>query len=136
MDREACHAEAVERMRILGINENYIKLFADYDVMMEYSFPDGAPYILSTPDKEAVRALGESHNLFFYLKIRNYTSLGFEDIYLYVQECPAAWESERKVLAIGRPYAYIYKQYAPEFSKVGIVNVRVRQGGSRCSITQ
>lgn len=123
IDREAKKAEAVERMKALGIFPETVRQFEREDYVSISEPPVGAFFWAEGEDLQRIREFEESHNALVYLIVRSYTTFGKMDCYLYVSDHRDEWEQDREDLKNCEPLCYVYNYDMPdcsEFSCVGI----------------
>ena len=73
IDREAKKAEAVERMKALGIFPETVRQFEREDYVSVSGPPVGAFFWADGEDLQRIREFEEQHNALVYLIIRSYT---------------------------------------------------------------
>lgn len=59
----------------------------------------------------------------------SHTTLGDMLTLLYVSKTKSEWRDDRKLLANGEAYAYVYNLSDPNLSEIGIVGVAPKNGG-------
>ena len=90
--RELQKAEALARMKMLGIFPETIKQFDREDKVSISEPPFGAFYWAEGWDLDRIEQFEEDHNALVYLVIRSYTTHGKMDDYLYVSKYEEEWE--------------------------------------------
>jgi len=127
-------AEAIGRMKTLGIRTEFIKLF-EQENCPSISMP---PYgILSRPNADElqhVREYENSRNVMVYFVIRSYMDEGKMDNYLYVSDFINDWALERKSLKSGEPLCYAYNYDIPPYSDTGRILIERAPAGGFCRI--
>ena len=119
-------AEAIERMKALGIFPQTIKQFKDEGYISISEPPLGAFYWAEGEDLERIRQFEAEHDALVYVVIRCYfKELGKTDAYLFVSDYAEEWETDRQ--SINHPedglFAYVYNRDAPWCSEMGDIGV-------------
>lgn len=127
-------AEAITRMRMLGIFKDTIDQFDKYDLVSISEPPFGAFYWAEGEDLEQIRKFEEEKNALVYVVVRTRTTEGILDSYLYISNYPEEWHMDRA--DIENPDApmmsYVRNHAAPECSELGFIKVeRTIAGGLR-----
>lgn len=121
--RELQKAEALVRMKLLGIFPETIKQF-DRDGKVSVSEPPlGAFYWAEGWDLDRIEQFEEDQNALVYLIIRSYTAYGKMDSYLYVSHNEDEWESDREDLRNRLPVAYTLNLDDPQLSELGYISI-------------
>ena len=120
---EAKKAEALGRMKELGINSQTIRRFAEFDKVSLSEPPLGAFLLIDDEDLERVRTFERQYNTLVFVVIRSFTVDGIMDSYLFVSDYPEEWPDDRKLLREGEATAYVYNHDAPYCSEVGSIGV-------------
>lgn len=122
--REAQKAEAIARMKQLGIFPETIKQF-DRDGKVSISEPPvGAFYWAEGWDLDRIQQFEDERGALVYLVIRSYTSFGKMDSYLYVSRYDEEWEQDRNDLASGEALTYTVNLDAPDLSEAGYIGFK------------
>lgn len=119
-------AEAIERMKALGIFPQTIKQFKDEGYISISEPPLGAFYWAEGEDLERIRQFEAEHDALVYVVIRCYfKELGKTDAYLFVSDYAEEWEVDRKnIREVGDGLlAYVYNHDAPECSEMGYIGI-------------
>ena len=124
IDREAKKAEAVERMKALGIFPETVRQFEREDYVSVSEPPFGAFFWADGEDLQRIREFEEQHNALVYLIIRSYTNIGKMDSYLYVSDYDDEWERDREDLKNKEPLCYVYNHDMPDCSEFGCIGTR------------
>lgn len=118
-------AEAVSRMKMLGIFPETIRQFEQDGKVSISEPPMGAFYWADGWDLDRIRQFEEQHNALVYVVVRAYTTIGKMDAYLFVSDYPEEWEMDRE--AVKQPgegvFAYVYNHDAPDCSELGDVGI-------------
>lgn len=127
VSREDKKAEAVARMKLLGIYPETIDQFEREDLVSISEPPFGAFYWAEGEDLERIRQFEQEHNALVYVVIRSYTNIGKMDSMLFVSDYPEEWEMDRNDLAgdvtSWQQVAYVYNHDAPDCSEMGAVGI-------------
>lgn len=116
-------AEALSRMKELGINGHTIRLFAEFDKINFSEPPSGAFFLTDDEDLERIRAFERQYNALVFIVIRNFTADGTMDSYLFVSDYPEEWPDDRRLLREGEATAYVYNHDAPYCSEIGSIGI-------------
>ena len=122
-------AEAIKRMKALGIFTQTIQQFAKQGLVSYSEPPMGANYWLDDEQEQIVKKFEEEYNALVYFAIRSYTEFGQLDSFLYVSDYEEEWEMDNEDLEDGYAYAYVYNYDVPDFSELGSIGVQERFGG-------
>ena len=118
-------AEAVSRMKELGIYNQTISQFAELDKISISEPPFGAFFWIDGEDLERVRKFEQEYNALVFVAIRSYTVDGIMDSFLYVSDYPEEWEDDRQALKDGEAVAYVCNHDAPFCSEIGWISIRL-----------
>ena len=118
-------AEAIERMKALGIFPQTIQQFKNEDCISISEPPFGAFYWAEGQDLERIRQFEAENDALVYVAIRSYTTIGKLDSYLFVSDYAEEWEVDRKnIREVGEGLlAYVYNHDAPECSEMGYIGI-------------
>ncbi|WP_304430211.1 hypothetical protein [Faecalibaculum rodentium] len=118
-------AEAIERMKALGIFPQTIQQFKNEDCISISEPPFGAFYWAEGQDLERIRQFEAENDALVYVVIRSYTTIGKLDSYLFVSDYAEEWEVDRKnIREVGDGLlAYVYNHDAPECSEMGYIGI-------------
>lgn len=130
--REDKKAEAIERMKLLGIFAPTRKQFEKDDYVSISEPPVGAFFWAEGTDLQRIRKFEESHNALVYLVVRSYTTLGKMDTYLYVSDHRDEWEQDREDLKNNEPLCYVYNHDMPDCSEFGCVGIEKTCAAGLC----
>ena len=127
--REKQKEEALKRMRLIGLREDFIRDFGTegkiHICTFQGTFPD-----LKERDKETVRRFETEHNALVYLILRVHTIKGDLDSLLYVGQYVEEWQMHTADLQEGYPLSYTVNHYAPDLSEFGSIEIsRTAEGG-------
>lgn len=123
-------AEAIERMKLLGVFPQTIQQFEEDDKISLSEPPIGAFFWLDDKQLEQVHKFEEQYNCLVYLGVRWYTTIGTMDAFLFVSNHRDEWGDDRKDLESGEPYAYVVNWDDLEMSEIGCIGIeRTVAGG-------
>lgn len=129
VSKEIKKAEAIKRMKTLGIFNETIKQFEKEDLVSCSEPPMGANYWLDEDQQKIVKAFEEEHNTLVYFVVRSYTEFGKMDALLYVSDYEEEWEMDNNDIKDGYVLSYVYNYDIPDFSEFGSIMVQARFGG-------
>lgn len=121
--KERQKAEALARMKLLGIFPEAIKQFYQDGKVSISEPPFGALYWAEGWDLDRIEQFEEDQNALVYLIIRSYTAYGKMDSYLYVSHNEDEWESDREDLRNRLPVAYTLNLGDPQLSELGYISI-------------
>ena len=116
-------AEALGRMKELGIYSQTIKQFAELYKISRSEPPFGAFFWIEGEDLERVRAFEWQYNALVFIVIRSFTADGIMDNYLFVSDYPEEWPDDRRLLKEGEAIAYVYNHDVPNCSEIGYIGI-------------
>ena len=117
-------AEAISRMKELGIYGPTIQQFEEEDKISISEPPFGAFYWIEGEDLERVREFEKEYNALVFVGIRSHTADGILDSFLYVSDYAEEWKDDRQALKDGETVAYVYNHDAPFCSELGWIYVK------------
>lgn len=135
ISREVKKAEAVKRMRMLGISNNTIGQFERDDVVMVSEPNDvgfgafGALYWLDDDDQKMVAEFEAENNALVYMVVRSFTNFGKMDALLYVSDYKDEWEMDNEDVQYMTPMSYVVNHDYPYCSEFGSISVVSAGGG-------
>ena len=116
-------AEAIERMRMLGIFPQTISQFKEDGHVSISMDPWGAFYWADGEDLEHIREFEAEYDALVYVAIRSYMFIGCVDSYLFVSKYKEEWPKDRDDIRAKRALAYVYNHDAPECSEIGYIGI-------------
>lgn len=134
---EMKHAEAVRRMKALGIMTQVVEEF-DNSEKLEFSEPTrlggsvfGALYWVDNEPQwaELVKEFEETYDSLAYHVIHSYAEFGELLNILYVSNYPEEWGYDNADLQDGYVMSYVINLDFPEFSEFGTISVLESGGG-------
>lgn len=126
--RERQKAEAVKRMRKLGIMEQPIKEFEEKG-KLNLSENGGFLYWLNEEEQKMVDDFEKENNSLVYHVIKARFEFGLTYSLLYVSEYVDEWIMDMEDLGDGRSLAYVVNVDAPDCSEFGTIGIRPSIGG-------
>lgn len=119
-------AEAVVRMKQLGIFDQTIRQFERNGLISRSDPPFGAYYWVEGEELEAIHRFEAEYNALVYTVIRTYYVNGvIMDSYLYVSDHKEEWQDDFMDINEWTPYAYVVNHQDPDFSEFGRIQVRL-----------
>lgn len=119
--REEQKAEAIHRMRCIGIIKDAINQFEKEDVVMVCEPPIGGLYLLNDEEKEMVRKFEEENGALVYLVVRSFTNIGKMDNIFYVSKYKEEWAMDRDDIAENLALVYVVNYDMPDCSEFGTI---------------
>ncbi len=101
-------AEALDRMKELGIYSQTIEQFDKLGKISISEPPTGAFFWIDGEDLERVRKFEQQFNALVFVAIRSFTDIGVKDSFLFVSDYPEEWQDDRRLLKRGKVIAYVY----------------------------
>ncbi|MBQ4447455.1 MAG: hypothetical protein II897_04090 [Clostridia bacterium] len=132
--REEKKAEALKRMKAMGIFSEAIKQFDKMDKVNRSDPPYGAIYWVEDEELEAIRQFESEYNALVYYVVRAYTEFGTMNAYLYVSDYKEEWDSDIEGNASGQYFAYVRNIDYPELSEFGCVGLWHTMAGGHIRI--
>ena len=117
-------AEAVARMKMLGIFNQTIKQFEDGYISRSEP-PVGAYYWVEGEELEAIRKFEQENNCLVYTVVRAYTNIGMMDSYLFVSDYKEEWAMDREDLKDGLAVSYTINYDASNYSEFGTIGIKL-----------
>lgn len=123
VSREEKMAEAVARMKLLGIFPETIRQFEEDGKLSLSEPPFGAFFWIEGEDLETVKRFESENNALVFVAIRSYTRFGVMDSLLYVSDHKDEWESDRADIKNGEVIAHVINRDAPDCSESGYIGI-------------
>lgn len=123
VSREEKMAEAVARMKMLGIFPETIRQFQEDGKVSISEPPLGAFYWMEGADLDRVLDFEEKHNALVYVAIRSYTAFGKMDCFLFVSDYREEWDMDRTDIEQGQALAYCFNYDMPDCSEMGAIGI-------------
>lgn len=114
-------AEAIARMKKIGIFSETIKQFEKEDLVSQSLSPAGACFWIEGEQLERVRAFEKEYNALVYFVIHSYTTIGEMESYFYVSDYEEEWETDRQDLDSSSALVCVYNRDMPECSEFGSI---------------
>ena len=127
--REIKKAEAIHRMRCMGIIKDAINQFDKEDIVMVCEPPIGGLYWLNDEEKKMVQEFEQEHNALVYLVVRSFTNIGQMDNIFYVSDHEEEWYADRDDIAENLACVYVKNYDMPDCSEFGTIAYRGVGGG-------
>lgn len=127
--REMKKAEAIKRMKALGIIDGAISQFKNEDIVMVSEPPLGGLYWLNDEEKEMVRKFEEKNDALVYMVVRAFTQFGKMDSLLFISDYEDEWEMDNEDLKDGYVMTYTVNHDMPDCSEFGSIAIRSAGGG-------
>lgn len=121
--REEKMAEAVTRMKMLGVFPETIRQFREDGKVSISEPPLGAFFWMEGEDLDRVIDFEEKYNALVYVAIRSYTTVGKMDCFLFVSDYPEEWSVDREDIEQGQTLAYCFNYDMPDCSEIGAIGV-------------
>lgn len=127
--REIKKAEAIKRLRAIGIIGDAISQFKHEDTVMVSENPYGFLYWLNDDQKQLVKEFEEEYNALVYLANFCTTEFGQLLSLLYVSDYEEEWSMDNADLSDGYAMTYCINLDCPDFSEFGSIAFRPINGG-------
>lgn len=118
-------AEAVERMKKIGIFPETVKQFEQENLISQSLPPVGACFWIEGEQLQRVREFEKKYNSVVYFVIHGYYDFSGETVemesYFYVSDYEEEWETDRQDLAEGQTLAYVQNISWPDCSEFGTI---------------
>lgn len=122
-------AEAIKRMKTMGIIRDAIKQFEEDDIVMMSEPPIGGLYWLNDEQKRMVKDFENEYNGLVYLVVRSYTNIGMMDNLFYVSNYEEEWEMDNADIDEKYACVYVINHDMPECSEFGTIAWKNVSGG-------
>ena len=127
---EALKAEALERMKLLGLSPEVIQQFEQTGQVSTCSCTTGKP--LTTPDQTQalIPRLEQQHDILIYLNVHTESAFGTLDNLFFVGKYDEEWAWERADLQDDYALVYVHNWTYPQCSEIGTIGFeRTGDGG-------
>lgn len=130
ISRENKKAEAINRMKMLGLSKPCIKAFQDRDEV-QLSETNGELTGLSKNEelRTYIENLEKTDKILIYHVLHTNTPFGEMYSFLLVSDYGEEWESDRRNVKNNRLLSYVWNKDTPEYSEYGYIEVTQRSGG-------
>lgn len=130
VSRENKKAEAIKRMKILGLFKPCIRAFEKYDEV-QLTEPNGGLYEFGDNEElnAKIKEFEEEYNALVYHVIHTYTQFGELYNFLYVSDYEEEWEYDNDDVQVGYAVAYVWNKSDDWMSEIGGIAVRELFGG-------
>jgi hypothetical protein len=129
VSREIKKAEAIKRMKAMGIISDAIKQFAEEDVIMVSEPPLGGLFWLNDEEKKMVQDFEQKYNALVYLVVRSYTNIGKMDNIFYVSDYQSEWFMDHTDIDEGYACVYVVNYDMLDCSEFGEIQWKSIGGG-------
>lgn len=126
--REKQKAQAIERMKKLGIMEQPVKEFEE-EGKLNLSENGGLLYYLNEDEQKMVNDFEKENNGLVYHVIKSRTTIGLMYALLYVSEYLEEWKMDMEDLGEGQTLAYVVNMDMPDCSEFGTIGIKPSVGG-------
>ena len=127
---DALRAEAMERMKLLGLPIKVIRQFEQTGEVCTCACITGRPLTSSDETKSLIPKLEQQHGILIYLNVHTEAAFGSIDNLFFVGEYKEEWEWEREEIKDNYALVYAYNWSRPECSEMGTIGFeRTRNGG-------
>lgn len=130
VSRENKKAEAIKRMKALGLFKPCIKVFENHDEV-QLTEPNGGLYEFSD-DAELnakIKDFEAEYNALVYHVIHTYTQFGELYSFLFISDHEEEWEMDNEDVKDGYAIAYVWNKSDDWCSEMGSIVVQERFGG-------
>lgn len=130
ISKENKKAEAINRMKMLGLSKSCIKAFQDRDEV-QLSETNGELTELSKNEelRTYIENLEKTDKILIYHVLHTNTPFGEMYSFLLVSDYGEEWESDRRNVKNNRLLSYVWNKDVPEYSEYGYIVVTQRSGG-------
>lgn len=127
--REKQKAEALKRMRLIGLREDFVDLFEKDSKVNICTFQETFPEP-TEKDAEMIRQFEQEYDALVYLILRVHTIKGDLDSLLYVGRYTEEWPMHLADLEAGCPLSYTVNHYDEELSEFGSIQIAKTDQGA------
>ena len=124
--REKQKAEAVFRLKLMGIREDVRRKFNEDETVMLCS--DGRYSPITESMVNEIRQFEQDHNATVFLAVRMQSVFGTLDAMLYVGKYEEEWEIDQDNIKGGYAMSYCVNRDNPDCSEFGSIAFRVTDG--------
>lgn len=129
MERNEMVAEAIERMKMVGLNEDAIKDFKENGKAWKSETQFGFLYWLDAKEEEMVKEFEEMTGGVVYHLIKNKLEFGTCYSILYVSKTKEEWKLDRQDLESYCPLVYVKNIDDDSCSEFGCIGIRPVNSG-------
>lgn len=129
VSREIKKAEAIKRMKAMGLFPDAIKQFKNADIVMVSEPPLGGLYWLNDEEKEMVRKFEQEYNALVYLVVRSFTNIGKIDNIFYVSDHQDEWFMDDADIDEHYACVYVINHDMPDCNEFGSIAWKSIGGG-------
>ena len=132
--REEAKAEAIFRMKQIGLVDTILNDFAENGNVQVYEPPYGCGYDLESDVLKSVRKFESNHDTLVWGVVRSFRNYGYGDVtidaFLYVSKNKEYWDEERENLFNMTPTVYTVEKEHPERIDIGCMGIYMSEGGT------
>lgn len=121
ISREEKKAEAIRRMKKIGLFEQTIKQFEKDDLVSISEPPLGFFFWVEGVELAEMKEFERKYNALVYCIVRSYTEFGVLDSYMYVSDFKDEWEIDNDMLKDNEALVYVVNRNAPVCSEFGSI---------------
>lgn len=129
VSREIKKAEAIKRMKAMGIISDAVQQFAEKDIVMVSEPPLGGLFWLGDEEKKMVQDFEQEYNALVYLAVRSYTNIGKMDSIFYVSDHKDEWFMDDADIDENYACVYVVNYDMPDCSEFGSIAWKSVGGG-------
>lgn len=122
-------AEAIERMKMIGIIDDAINQFKNDGVVMCSEPPYGALFWLDDEQAEIAAQFENDYDALVYLAVKSFTIDGTMISLFYVSKYREEWGEDREDLRGNYTLTYTHNFAAPDCSEIGGIDFKSVGGG-------
>ena len=125
--REKQKAEAISRLKQMGIDEDVRRQFEDSGTVM--LCVSGRYRPLTEEELAEAHQFEQAHDATVFLAVRWFTMFGTLDALLFVGKYEEEWEMEHEDIKAGYAMSYCINRDYPECSEMGSICFRITKDG-------
>lgn len=126
--RERQKAEAVTRLKLMGIREDVRRSFEESGTVM---LCKGGRFHPAAPElAEEIRSFEAAHTAAVFLAVRMHSVFGTLDALLFVGKYEEDWEAEKASVKAGYAMSYTINRDYPKCSEMGSIAFRITPDGA------
>lgn len=130
ISREKKKAEAINRMKMLGLFTPCIRRFEKYDEVQLSEMTGGLYEFSDNAELNAkIREVEEEYNLLVYHVVHTYTNFGEMYNFLCVTDYEEEWVYDHSGIKDGYVFCWVWNKDIEEFSEFGSIIVKNMFGG-------
>ena len=118
-------AEAIRRMKKMGIYEETIRQFEENGIVSLSEAPLGGFFWADEEEKKQIAEFEKEHNALVYLGTRCKFCFGKCSNYLFVSDYKDEWSYDDRNIENGEAVSYVYNHDMPDCSEIGYIGVKL-----------